>query len=57
MAKVKVDQVYEDKYMKAEVLKINTDTIHCKVFFKQTQGTRERDLHESRLLEMKKTRG
>jgi hypothetical protein len=57
MIKVRVGQIYEDKYMRAEVLTVDADTINCKIFYKQTQGTRQQNLHKSRLLEMKKIKG
>jgi hypothetical protein len=54
MAEIKVGQIYEDQYMIAKVIAINANSIRCKVFNRQTQRTRERDLEKAKLLEMAK---
>jgi hypothetical protein len=57
MAKVKVGEVYEDGYMRATILRIDDNSIHCEVFYRDTHRTRSRDLEEKRLLQMSKIKG
>jgi hypothetical protein len=54
MAEIKVGEIYEDQYMVVKVLAVNANSIRCKIFNRQTQRTRERDLQKAKLLEMAK---
>jgi hypothetical protein len=57
MATVKVGQVYENKAIRVEVLKVGDPWIRCQVVYKNTNKTRKLDFEEEQLLKMRKIKG